>query len=222
LAALKSAPSFPRDPHIGGRQSGCWQPIIRAIAVLSTRGPSAAKSTWWKARGALPVRIYRRCTMIAPVVAVTRQTKCSSTGRPAMGTPIFIITLCNGEAGVQFFCRWSPRHSQQRHDNSWSSSVGSFPAPFNHPFYIIMNLAVGVPSRAVPAHPLSPLPPHSPASCRSITSACTRIFLLSSSLELVPLGAVSLVEPPLPSRAVTSSAAPPSLSVACPRPVLYL
>jgi beta-glucanase (GH16 family) len=27
--------------------------------------------------------------------------------------------------------------------NSWSSSVGSFPAPFNHPFYIIMNLAVG-------------------------------------------------------------------------------
>jgi hypothetical protein len=27
--------------------------------------------------------------------------------------------------------------------NSWSSSIGSFPAPFNHPFFIIMNLAVG-------------------------------------------------------------------------------
>jgi beta-glucanase (GH16 family) len=27
--------------------------------------------------------------------------------------------------------------------NSWTSSVGPFPAPFNHPFYIIMNLAVG-------------------------------------------------------------------------------
>ncbi|HXI84394.1 MAG TPA: family 16 glycosylhydrolase [Verrucomicrobiae bacterium] len=27
--------------------------------------------------------------------------------------------------------------------NNWSSSIGPFPAPFNHPFYIIMNLAVG-------------------------------------------------------------------------------
>jgi len=27
--------------------------------------------------------------------------------------------------------------------NSWTSSVGPFPAPYNHPFYIIMNLAVG-------------------------------------------------------------------------------
>ena len=27
--------------------------------------------------------------------------------------------------------------------NSWSSSIGPFPAPFNHPFYFIMNLAVG-------------------------------------------------------------------------------
>src|SRR5882724_2419866 len=27
--------------------------------------------------------------------------------------------------------------------SSWSSSIGPFPAPFNHPFYIIMNLAVG-------------------------------------------------------------------------------
>src|ERR1017187_10709929 len=27
--------------------------------------------------------------------------------------------------------------------NSWSSSIGSFPTPFNHPFYVIMNLAVG-------------------------------------------------------------------------------
>jgi len=27
--------------------------------------------------------------------------------------------------------------------NSWSSSIGAFPAPFNHPFYLIMNLAVG-------------------------------------------------------------------------------
>ena len=27
--------------------------------------------------------------------------------------------------------------------NNWSSSVGPFPAPFNHPFYLIMNLAVG-------------------------------------------------------------------------------
>ena len=27
--------------------------------------------------------------------------------------------------------------------SSWSSSTGPFPAPFNHPFYIIMNLAVG-------------------------------------------------------------------------------
>ena len=26
---------------------------------------------------------------------------------------------------------------------NWSSSIGPFPAPFNHPFYIIMNLAVG-------------------------------------------------------------------------------
>ena len=26
---------------------------------------------------------------------------------------------------------------------SWSSSIGPFPTPFNHPFYIIMNLAVG-------------------------------------------------------------------------------
>jgi hypothetical protein len=26
---------------------------------------------------------------------------------------------------------------------SWSSSIGAFPAPFNHPFYIIVNLAVG-------------------------------------------------------------------------------
>jgi beta-glucanase (GH16 family) len=27
--------------------------------------------------------------------------------------------------------------------NSWSSSIGPFPTPFNHPFYLIMNLAVG-------------------------------------------------------------------------------
>ena len=27
--------------------------------------------------------------------------------------------------------------------SAWSSSIGPFPAPFNHPFYIIMNLAVG-------------------------------------------------------------------------------
>ena len=27
--------------------------------------------------------------------------------------------------------------------NSWSSSIGPFPTPFNHPFYFIMNLAVG-------------------------------------------------------------------------------
>ncbi len=33
--------------------------------------------------------------------------------------------------------------SQQRDHSNWSSSIGAFPAPFNHPFYIIMNLAVG-------------------------------------------------------------------------------
>jgi beta-glucanase (GH16 family) len=27
--------------------------------------------------------------------------------------------------------------------STWTSSVGSFPTPFNHPFYLIMNLAVG-------------------------------------------------------------------------------
>src|SRR5580698_5394383 len=27
--------------------------------------------------------------------------------------------------------------------NNWTSSIGTFPTPYNHPFYIIMNLAVG-------------------------------------------------------------------------------
>jgi len=129
--------------------SGYWWPALWMLATNYSDGANGIANTWPRC-GEIDVMENKRGTN--QVLGTIHK---DSAGSPGVNAPVSgTFTFPSGDSVTNFHTYvllWSSNsisfaidsNAAYKVNTSWSSSTGSFPAPFNHPFYIIMNLAIG-------------------------------------------------------------------------------
>lgn len=127
-----------------------WWPALWMLAANYSNGSDGINNTWPRC-GEIDVMESKGSTP-GKVQGTLHKDSSSSPGVDQASGGSFNFPAGDGTTNFHtYVLSWSSNSISFAVDNSapyktitsWSSSTGPFPAPFNHPFYIIMNLAVG-------------------------------------------------------------------------------
>lgn len=127
-----------------------WWPALWMLATNYSNGSDGINNTWPRC-GEIDVMESKGSTP-GKVQGTLHKDSSGNPGADSANGGTFNFPAGDGTTNFHtYVLSWSSNSISFAVDNnapyktitSWSSSTGPFPAPFNHPFYIIMNLAVG-------------------------------------------------------------------------------
>jgi beta-glucanase (GH16 family) len=127
-----------------------WWPALWMLATNYSTGSDGINNTWPRC-GEIDVMESKGSTP-GKVQGTLHKDSSGNPGADSANGGTFNFPAGDGTTNFHtYILSWSSNSISFAVDNnapyktitSWSSSTGPFPAPFNHPFYIIMNLAVG-------------------------------------------------------------------------------